>query len=66
MMIDTLADRYKLLPSEVISRATTFDIMVCDTAVSYRAALERKASGQPEEHTDAELLAMLERTRGKN
>ena len=66
MMIDTLADRYKVLPSEVIARATTFDLMVCDTAISYRAALERKASGEPDNHTDEELLAMVSKARGKD
>jgi hypothetical protein len=34
--IDTLAQRYGLLPSEVLSRATTFDLVIMDASMSYQ------------------------------
>ena len=36
IMIDSLAERYGLLPSEVINRATTFDISILTAAVAHR------------------------------
>lgn len=43
MLIDTLAERYGMLPSEVITRATTFDVFVADTAIGYRNLLQDRA-----------------------
>lgn len=48
MLIDTMAERYGLLPSEVMQRASTFDIFVVDAALGYRRYLEDKANGKTE------------------
>ena len=43
MLIDTLAERYGMLPSEVIVRANTFDIFIADTAIGYRNEMQDRA-----------------------
>lgn len=64
ILIDTMAERYGILPSEVMSRATTFDMFVADTAIGYRNYLNDKASGKasiykPESYSQDELLSIL-------
>jgi hypothetical protein len=64
ILLDTMAERYGLLPSEVISRATTFDIFVADTAIGYRNFLHDKAQGRahvykPESYSQDELMSIL-------
>lgn len=47
MIIDNLANRYKLLPSEVLNRSDLFDVYVMDTALSWeRYQQELEASKQ--------------------
>jgi hypothetical protein len=43
MLIDTVAERYGLLPSEVITKATTFDVFIADTAIGYRNLIQERA-----------------------
>ena len=45
-MIDALGERYGKLPSEVLDKASTFDLQVYDIAVSYRNWLEKKATSK--------------------
>lgn len=40
-----LAKTYKLLPSECLRRASTFDLYVMDTFHRYQLYLERKSNG---------------------
>jgi len=60
-----MAERYGMLPSEVMSRATTFDLFVCDTAIGYRNYQNDKASGRstevykPESYSQDELMSIL-------
>lgn len=42
MTLDTLGRRYGLLPSEVIVKASTFDLVIMDIAVSYEASQANK------------------------
>jgi hypothetical protein len=70
MLIDTLSERYGMLPSEVLGRANTFDVFIADTAIGYRNMVqEREANGgrapQPE-YKQSDLQAMLEKVRAKN
>lgn len=44
--IDNLAHRYGLLPSEVISRADTFDLEVLGISVQWELYKQRKAGGK--------------------
>lgn len=43
MLIDTVAERYGMLPSEVMSRANTFDVFIADTAIGYRNLVQDRA-----------------------
>lgn len=63
LMIDTLADRYKMLPSEVMDRGTTFDLYVMDAAISYHNHQARKDSGKPPEYTQEEMLEMIKKVK---
>lgn len=47
MLLDGLAQRYGLLPSEVLARADTLDVLVMDIAQSYRNWLEQQRASQP-------------------
>lgn len=70
MLIDTLSERYGMLPSEVIGRANTFDVFIADTAIGYRNAVQERAMNgdkkPAQEYKQTDLLKMLERTRGKS
>lgn len=65
ILVDTMAERYGILPSEVMSRATTFDLFVCDTAIGYRNYQTDKAHGRntgvykPESYSQDELMSIL-------
>jgi len=68
-MVDTIAERYGMLPSEVMHRATTFDVFICDAAASYRQSVERAARDRtrdPQSFSQDELLKILKETRGEN
>ena len=41
-MIDALASRYHLLPSEVLAKADSVDIYIMDAALSYRKYMEEE------------------------
>lgn len=51
ILLDSLATRYHLLPSEVIQRADTLDVMVMDTAMAWqrvqRERMEAEHRGEP-------------------
>jgi len=68
ILIDTMAERYGMLPSQVMANANTFDVFVADTAIGYRNYLNDKANGKatmykPESYQQDELLSIL---RGEN
>lgn len=64
-MIDSIAERYGLLPSEVLARATTLDLHIVDAALSYRSYQQRRAQGEvADEYTTEELSQMMESFRG--
>ena len=61
MLIDTIAERYGLLPSEVLTRANTFDVFIVDAAVGYRNTLQERAMNpdKPPDYKQEELLEIL-------
>ena len=61
MQIDSLGKRYGLLPSEVLTRADTFDVYVLDAALSYERHYEAKHSGKPPELSKDELIDIFNR-----
>ena len=70
IMLDSMAERYGLLPSEVIRRGDTLDISVMTAAIAYRNEQMEKASDpnytpKQKEPSQSEMLAMLERVRAR-
>ena len=61
VMIDAMAKRYALLPSEVMSRASTFDLVIMDTAFSYENWLQNK--DKPEYYNEEDLKSILATTK---
>lgn len=61
MLLDTLSERYGMLPSEVINRATTFDVFIADTAISYRNLVQERQMNpdQVPDISEADLLEAL-------
>jgi len=45
-VLDSLAYRYKLLPSEVLARADTLDYMVMDVSVSWERLQRERAEAK--------------------
>lgn len=68
-MIDRLSHRYGLLPSEVIARASTFDLYTMDIGIRYEKIAEQKRNGtykKPVEQLSQEQMkAMISKTRKK-
>lgn len=59
---------YKLLPSEVLDRATTFDLFIADTYQRWMLYSEAKSKGQAapvnsKKYSTQELQAMIDRVR---
>jgi hypothetical protein len=65
LSIDALGKRYSLLPSEVMSKASTFDLVVLDAAIGFEVYLQNKADGKKEapKLSQEEMMAALERVR---
>jgi len=71
LVIDGLATRYSLLPSEVIQRADVFDMYVMDTALNWEQYCQREAEAKhkgvpvtPDLSQD-QLLKMMERVKNE-
>ncbi len=67
IMIGRMAEKYGILPSEVIARATTYDLMITDALATYDAYQQQKASGSIDPTIyglkEDELLKIMEKTR---
>lgn len=65
--IDAMAKRYGYLPSDIMGRASTFDMVVMDAAISYENYLEKQhrggGSGAPPDVPEEELLKILEKAK---
>lgn len=68
LSIDALGKRYSLLPSEVMSKASTFDLVVLDAALGFEKYAQDKAEGKKEapQLSQEDLAKMMERTRQKD
>jgi hypothetical protein len=68
--IDKLASRYHLLPSEVLDRATTFDLYCMDIGIRYTHVEEQKRKGtyvKPAPKISTEQMAqMMSKVRGNH
>jgi len=65
LSIDAIGKRYSLLPSEVLEKASTFDLVVLDAALGYQSYIQDKAEGkkQTPKLSQEEMMAALERVR---
>ena len=65
LSIDALGKRYSLLPSEVMSKASTFDLVVLDAALGYQNYIQDRAEGKKTtpKLSQEEMMAALERVR---
>jgi hypothetical protein len=68
LTIHNIAKTYKMLPTEVLSRATTFDLYVLDTFHRYQTFMEKKnkvnKSAPIARHlTQDEMKAMIQRVK---
>lgn len=63
LSIDALGKRYSLLPSEVMTKASTFDLVVLDAALGYQNYMQDKAEGkkQTPKLSQEEMKAAIER-----
>jgi len=64
--IDTMAKRYKMLPSEILATASTYDLYVMDAAISYHNYEQYKAQHGKEPMPDYEvdeLQAMMDKVK---
>lgn len=52
MLIDTIAERYGMLPSRVLREATTFDLFICDAAITYRNLIQERAQNNGNVNVD--------------
>lgn len=69
LSVHNLAKTYKLLPSQVLASATTFDLYVLDTATRYVKYQQDVAEGkQAKAHklSQQEMLDMIKRARGED
>ena len=70
MLVDTLSERYGILPSEVMTRANTFDVFIADTAIGYRNAVQERAMNGDKKPTpklsEKTMLEAMERVRAKS
>ena len=60
-----MAQRYSLLPSEILNRATTFDLEVLDIAKSYERMKENKANGVLPEVKEDVMMEAIKQVRGQ-
>jgi len=65
LSIDAIGKRYSLLPSEVMEKASTFDLVVLDAALGYQSYIQDKAEGKKAapKLSQEEMISALERVR---
>jgi hypothetical protein len=59
LTIDMLADRYKMLPHQILDQANTFDLYIMDAALTYYNYQQKKSSGNVQDIYDTEDLEMI-------
>ncbi|MEN9296027.1 MAG: hypothetical protein RJA42_293 [Bacteroidota bacterium] len=58
LSIDTMAQRYGMLPSELLERATTFDMWICNSAIRYQQVKQAEAEGDFSHYSEEHLMAI--------
>jgi hypothetical protein len=66
MSIDFVAQRYGILPSQLLRDGNSLDMLVADTAQGYQNYLQQRANGKvsiQEQYSQAELLDILNKSK---
>lgn len=64
LSLDTIGERYGMLPSEVLARGSTLDLYVMDAALSYHDYQSKRSQGKyAGQETPEELAEILRKTR---
>ena len=58
-MLDSLAERYGILPSQLLKDADTLDLFVFDTAITYHNYKANKENSKPEDRFDTSTLEKM-------
>lgn len=53
-----MAQRYGVLPGELLIRATTFDLWICTSALRYQQEKEAEGQGDFSHYEEEELIAI--------
>jgi hypothetical protein len=59
LTIDMLADRYKMLPHQILEQANTFDLYIMDAALTYYNYQQKKSSGNVQDIYDTDDLEII-------
>lgn len=51
-----MAQRYGVLPSELLNRANTFDMFICNSAIRYQQVKQAESEGNFDHYSEDELL----------
>ena len=69
LMIDSLGKRYGMLPSDILSRATTFDLYIMDASLTFENYHHKKAMNNDRDpmpdFTTNELQDILNKSRSQ-
>lgn len=60
LTIDQLATRYGMLPSEIMQRATTFDLVMMDATLGFQKYHREREAGVVPEYTTEDLMKIKE------
>lgn len=69
LALHNLAEAYKILPSEALNRASTFDLYVLDTHLKYNNYLQSKSEDKSQapklkkKYSQEDLLEIIKKTR---
>lgn len=58
LSIDTMAQRYGILPSRLLAEGSTFDLFVSNSAIRYQQIKEAEANNDFSHMSEAELMAI--------
>lgn len=62
LMIDAMAKRYSMLPSQIMEQASTFDLVIMDSALTYEQYLMNKDKPGHAQNIPQEDLAEMMRS----
>lgn len=69
LLVDSMASKYGMLPTDVIRNATTQDVQIHFNVEAYRNDERQKASGNPvdlnAQYTQEELLEIWQKSRSQ-